>query len=81
MTSIAKTPVSDRDPDGTVTERVVLFTGWIAAGHLGCSFYSLAAMSPAWSRANPKSLGSSGWLGLTDYFNAAAIREITRGEA
>lgn len=62
--------------DGTAAERAALFSAWLKAGDLQMpALYEIAYVHPAGDRMRPNGLGFSGYL------NAAAIRQITRGEA
>ena len=62
--------------DGTASERAALFAEWLEAGDMrSSSLYEIAYVHPAGDRLRPNALGFSGYL------NAAAIRQITRGES
>lgn len=61
--------------DGTADERAALFAEWVKDGRLTAPWlYQIAHAHPAADRMWPNGLGYSGYL------NAAAVRQITRGE-
>jgi hypothetical protein len=67
-----------------IAERLAVYREWQAQGDLpGHAMYFAAYLAPSWSREdpNPNRRHTDRPEGWDDYRNAAAIRELTRGEA
>ena len=67
---------------GTVAERAEAFLSWREAGQLpGALMHDIAHGFPARLRSQGRTRGNFAALPYGAYLNAAAIREVTRGEA